>query len=217
MNCPKCNSQNSEDSKFCQMCGAQLKESKEHQMSDTNINCPKCNSQNSKDSRFCQVCGTQLVDGSEQQTLKSNSTHVSSVDPDKIRKKVLKPFVIIAGIIAVVIIIMGIVPSGSSNKVIFCTSVYKDLNPIGQGKSFSTGKLTVELNSSKSFDTDKIKLSIYKLNGKSKQNFDFFESNVDPESNVLSCTYNFSEKGEYEVGFIRNGKDKMGSGTVTIK
>lgn len=216
MNCPKCNLKNSEDSKFCQMCGAELEENKEQQISDTNINCPKCNSQNSKDSRFCQVCGAQLVDSSEQKAAKFNNTYVSSVDTDTIKKKIPKPFVIVAGIIVFAIIVMGIIPSGS-NKVIFCTSVDKDLKPIGEGKSFSTGNLTVELESSKSFDTDKIKLALYKLNGTSKQTFDVSEKNVDPESDVLACTINLKEKGEYEVDFIKNGKDKLGSGTVSIK
>lgn len=51
MICPKCNTVNSNNEKFCKSCGFQLNSSRI---------CPECNSVNNTDSKFCQKCGASL-------------------------------------------------------------------------------------------------------------------------------------------------------------
>lgn len=51
MICPKCNTVNDENEKYCRNCGFQLSSSRV---------CPNCNSVNKTDSKFCHKCGTTL-------------------------------------------------------------------------------------------------------------------------------------------------------------
>jgi|GEM_PF-5165061 len=51
MLCPKCNTVNGEDEKFCKNCGFQLNASRI---------CPKCNTVNTSNSKYCENCGANL-------------------------------------------------------------------------------------------------------------------------------------------------------------
>ncbi len=50
MLCPKCRTQNSDDSLFCEHCGAQLE-----------LSCPACGAPINRSARFCRKCGTQIA------------------------------------------------------------------------------------------------------------------------------------------------------------
>lgn len=52
MKCEKCNNTLAEDAKFCNKCGAEVKEQK--------IHCEKCNHTLSKDDKFCEKCGEKV-------------------------------------------------------------------------------------------------------------------------------------------------------------
>lgn len=49
MKCDKCNHTLAEDAKFCNECGAKVKEQREY--------CENCNHELTKDDKFCEYCG----------------------------------------------------------------------------------------------------------------------------------------------------------------
>jgi tetratricopeptide (TPR) repeat protein/archaellum biogenesis ATPase FlaH len=53
MKCPKCGTENPEDSGFCRGCGQSLQ---------TELECPQCGHINLRDSKFCNKCGRSLVE-----------------------------------------------------------------------------------------------------------------------------------------------------------
>ncbi|OOM11148.1 zinc ribbon domain-containing protein [Clostridium saccharobutylicum] len=189
------------------------------------MNCPKCNAENTNDAKFCQVCGNPLTNNVNQQTMNLENTYVPNMNDKKKKKGCLKSVLIAVGIIFAIIIIIGIASGNSNNKksstnnnsVIFCTQVDKDLKPIGESESFSVGSVTVELKSSEKFDTDKVKVTLYKISGGSEAIVDSSENEVNPDWSVVAFPINIKEAGEYRVDFTKNGKDKVGSGKVTIK
>jgi class 3 adenylate cyclase/ribosomal protein L40E len=56
MKCPKCQTENPEDSKFCRKCGSST---------ESGISCPNCGSTHPPDSNFCNKCGHNLTVASE--------------------------------------------------------------------------------------------------------------------------------------------------------
>ena len=56
MKCPKCQTENPEDSKFCRKCGSST---------ESDISCPNCGSTHPPDSNFCNKCGHNLTIASE--------------------------------------------------------------------------------------------------------------------------------------------------------
>ena len=59
MKCPKCQTENPEDSKFCRKCGSST---------DSEISCPNCGSTHPADSNFCNKCGLDLKAPKESST-----------------------------------------------------------------------------------------------------------------------------------------------------
>ena len=54
--CPKCNKELSDDTKFCDGCGAQIFET---------IFCPNCGKQMPADTKFCGECGSKIEKAEE--------------------------------------------------------------------------------------------------------------------------------------------------------
>jgi class 3 adenylate cyclase len=59
MKCPKCQTENPEDSKFCRKCGSST---------ESEISCPNCGSTHPADSNFCNKCGLDLKAPKESST-----------------------------------------------------------------------------------------------------------------------------------------------------
>ena len=61
MNCPKCNYELKDGSKFCSSCGEKIEEEKkEEEVKDTPHFCSECGAQLKDDSKFCSSCGKKL-------------------------------------------------------------------------------------------------------------------------------------------------------------
>ena len=52
MKCPKCNTNNPDNSTFCGSCGASLV--------DSNVTCPKCNNMVANEAKFCEICSSPI-------------------------------------------------------------------------------------------------------------------------------------------------------------
>lgn len=77
MNCPQCNSENPDESLFCNKCGAKLK-------SQDFFNCPHCGSENPNGAKYCNKCGLSLEKPIPQESRKK------SVDENKEKKENLE-------------------------------------------------------------------------------------------------------------------------------
>lgn len=182
------------------------------------MKCPKCNFENVEDANFCEKCGNLLRNGVSQE-----KSYKSDVNTKK--KGFLKSFLIGIGIIFTLFILIGIFSRGSNNEsvskndksVTFCTSVDKDLKPTGESDNFTKGNVTVRLTSSGKFNTDKVKVTLYKIDGKSESIIDSSEEQVNPDWSVVAFPIKFTESGSYRVDFTKDGNSKIGSGTVNIK
>lgn len=166
--------------------------------------CKTCEKEVAKSAKVCPHCGAKLKGG--------------------------KLKFIISGFIALIIIIIAIGSSQGSDSsststttkndkksVTFCKKVDKDLKAIEENDKFSVGTVTVRLQASKAFGTDKIKVTIYKVDEAAESIYDSANNEVNPDWSVIAIPINFTDPGKYRVDFTTNGKDKLGSGTVTIQ
>ncbi|WP_326512260.1 zinc ribbon domain-containing protein [Clostridium intestinale] len=107
--------------------------------------------------------------------------------------------------------------NNSKNSIIFCESVDEKLNPINEGNKFSLGNVTARLKMSKSFGTDKIKVTVYKMNGAAESIYDSANQEVNPEWTTMAIPINFTDVGDYKVTISINDTEILGSGSVTIQ
>lgn len=180
------------------------------------MNCQKCNSENNENVKFCATCGSELIESNNNQTISSNNACTPNMNADKKKKELMKRFLIAAGLIVAIIIIYVAASGKVGNNVVFCTSVDKDLKPIGVSDKFDLGFVTVELKNGKAFNTDRIKVLVYKINGNDEHPYDFTESQVDPKWDTFALKLYLKEEGEYKVDFLKNEKEVIGSGKVTL-
>ena len=70
MNCPKCNYELKDGSKFCSSCGEKIEEEKkEEEVKDTPHFCSECGAQLKDDSKFCSSCGKKLVEDKKEEVV----------------------------------------------------------------------------------------------------------------------------------------------------
>jgi hypothetical protein len=106
----------------------------------------------------------------------------------------------------------------SSGGVIFCENVDENLNVINASTSFAAGDVYVRLKTSSKFNTTKIKITTYKINGIKESIFDSAEQVVNQDWTVIAVPITFEEPGTYKVLFTKvTDVTKLGEGTVTIK
>jgi len=106
----------------------------------------------------------------------------------------------------------------SSNGVIFCQNVDTNGNAINASTTFATGEVYVRLKTSSAFNTTKLKVTIYKINGIEESVFNSKEQVVNQNWAVIAVPIPFKSPGKYKVLFTKENDDiKLGNGTVTIK
>lgn len=99
--CPKCNKELSDDTKFCDGCGAQIFET---------IFCPNCGKQTSTEFAFCQSCGASITE-----TPAEEQPAAAPTEKKKLPKKAIMFGGIGVAVIAVLILIISLF-SGSGGK-----------------------------------------------------------------------------------------------------
>ncbi|AZO93736.1 hypothetical protein [Halocella sp. SP3-1] len=119
--------------------------------------------------------------------------------------------------ILLVLVVFVLVGCGGGAEVTFCESVDDNLKPINSGSVFTTGQLAVRIESPESFGTNKLEVSLYKVNGESEQLFDRGEREVNPDWNIFALTVYFADPGEYKVVFSKPGGEKIASSSVEIQ
>ena len=120
-------------------------------------------------------------------------------------------------LVIIIILMFSIIGCAKTSSVIFCKSVDKDLNAIGQSDTFPQGEVTAKLEVSKTFGVDKIKITLYKIDGATEEIIDTSEENVSADWDVVAFPITFNETGKYRVEFTSKGTEKLGSGTVNIE
>jgi len=106
----------------------------------------------------------------------------------------------------------------SSDGVTFCQNVDKNLNAINASTTFPSGDVYVRIKTSSVFDTTKLKVTLYKIDGMKENVFDSVEQVVNQNWFVIAVPITFEETGTYKIVFTKltDGKE-LGQGTVTIK
>lgn len=99
--CPKCNKELSDDTKFCDGCGAQIFET---------IFCPNCGKQTSTEFAFCQSCGASITE-----TPAEEQPAAAPTEKKKLPKKAIMFGGIGVAVIAVLILVISLF-SGSGGK-----------------------------------------------------------------------------------------------------
>ena len=96
--CPKCNKELSDDTKFCDGCGAQVFET---------IFCPNCGKQTSTEFAFCQSCGASITE-----TPAEEQPAVAPAEKKKLSKKVIMFGGIAVAFVAILIIMVSLFSGG---------------------------------------------------------------------------------------------------------
>lgn len=100
--CPKCNKELSDDTKFCDGCGAQIFET---------IFCPNCGKQTSTEFAFCQSCGASITDAPAEEKPAATPT-----EKKKLPKKAIMFGGIGVAVVAVLILVISLISGGSKAK-----------------------------------------------------------------------------------------------------
>lgn len=96
--CGSCGAQSADDAKFCEACGAPLEESAPQAAPSPKF-CGSCGAQSPADAKICGTCGAPLEAGSSSASIPG----LQYMDPEK--KAMIKKYGILAGSIAVVVIV----------------------------------------------------------------------------------------------------------------
>lgn len=100
--CPKCNKELSDDTKFCDGCGAQIFET---------IFCPNCGKQTSTEFAFCQSCGASITDAPAEE-----KPAAAPAEKKKLPKKAIMFGGIGVAVVAVLILVISLISSGGKAK-----------------------------------------------------------------------------------------------------
>lgn len=92
--CPKCNKELSNDTKFCDGCGAQIFET---------IFCPNCGKQTSTEFAFCQSCGVSITEAPAEE-----KPVAAPVEKKKFPKKAIMFGGIGVAVVAVLILVISL-------------------------------------------------------------------------------------------------------------
>lgn len=106
----------------------------------------------------------------------------------------------------------------SSGGVVFCKNVDANLDAVDASTNFSTGDIYVRLKTASVFNTTKLKITIYKIEGIKESIFDSAEQVVNQDWAVIAVPITFEVPGKYKVLFtkVTDGK-KLDEGIVIIK
>lgn len=96
--CPKCNKELSDDTKFCDGCGAQIFET---------IFCPNCGKQTSTEFAFCQSCGASITEAPAEE-----KPAAAPAEKKKLPKKAILFGGIGVAVVAVLILVISLIAGG---------------------------------------------------------------------------------------------------------
>lgn len=100
--CPKCNKELSDDTKFCDGCGAQIFET---------IFCPNCGKQTSTEFAFCQSCGASITEAPAEE-----KPAAAPAEKKKLPKKAIMFGGIGVAVVAVLILVISLIVGGGKAK-----------------------------------------------------------------------------------------------------
>lgn len=112
----------------------------------------------------------------------------------------------------------GTLFSSTAGNVIFCEDVDANLNAVNTGTTFSAGEIYSKITLSSAFNTDKIRVTVFTVDGSSESVFDTVDQQVNQDWTVMAAPINFTTAGKYKVVFTKvSDSSKLGEGTVEIK
>lgn len=78
--CPSCQTENSDDTRFCRECGKEIAAAPQQ---FSQVRCPRCGNINPPDTRYCGSCGQPLTQEAANQTY----TKTAETNPKKVKAK----------------------------------------------------------------------------------------------------------------------------------
>lgn len=188
--CPKCNKELSDDTKFCDGCGAQIFET---------IFCPNCGKQTSTEFAFCQSCGASITE--------TPTEEQPAAAPTK-KKKLPKKAIIFGGIgvavVAVLILVIFLFSGGGKAKNVF-TLYLKDSEIFFYDlkKDSEAWQLTTRLVDSEGVDDEDLADAGYQLGFYTYMSEDgkyiFFPDKVDYKDDGANLYYKEVAKPDMEA------------------
>lgn len=108
--CPACQTENSDDTKFCKKCGLQISErfTKNPATTAPVVRCPKCGNLNPLGTRFCSDCAQPLTQEAANQ-LAQQRIQITPRQPQKKNNGCLKAFLITALVCVILFIIIPVI------------------------------------------------------------------------------------------------------------
>lgn len=149
--CPKCNKELSDDTKFCDGCGAQIFET---------IFCPNCGKQTSTEFAFCQSCGASITEAPAEE-----KPAAAPAEKKKLPKKAILFGGIGVAVVAVLILVISLIAGGGGKAKNDFTLYLKDSEIFFSDlkKDRESWQLTSRLVDTKDVDDDGLAFNEYTL------------------------------------------------------
>ena len=121
-------------------------------------------------------------------------------------------------IIVFIIVLMITMFSGCKQEksIRFCEGVDSSGESINCGGKFSTGELSLIIESKQSFGTGKIHLNIYETGKTKKVMIESLAVDVKSGENSASTRFYFYEEGVYTVEALNENNEKIGEGIIEV-